>query len=336
MFIPRYWSEARHRERYPDNRQITIRRFGWSGTSQEEADLHARRRVEEALAVLRERGSDALRDFTRRERVVAYAGADGLPIREEIVYEYPDADVVVTRNSYGALCLNTTAAMFVDIDEPGSRAGLFGCLGGTAGFVLGILLAVVLRWGWGWPLAAIASAFVVGWAASAVARVLESRDPRRLDLLAWALQRTREWCREFPEWRVMAYETPAGVRLLPVHDAFDAGDDASFEFMAFVQADPLYQRMCRLQKCFRARVSPKPWRAGMQERFCAGGTWPVRDPAKLAKRDAWVRRYEQHAAGYASCRLAETVGDGRPSAAVEQVRQLHDKMCRAESGLGLA
>ena len=292
--------------------------------------------MEEALAVLRERGPDALRDFTRRERVVAYSGADGLPIREEIVAEYPNADVVITRNSYGALCMNTTSAMFVDIDAPGSRADLFGCLGALVGFLLGGALGAALGLGWGWLLASVVGACLVGWLTTAVVRVIEHRDLRHRDLLAWAIERTRDWCRTHPEWRVLAYETPAGARLLPVHDAFDAGDDATFEFMAFVGADPLYQRMCRLQKCFRARVSPKPWRAGMQDRFRAGGTWPVRDEAKLAKRAAWVRRYEQEATGFASCRLVDTVGSESADAAIERIRHIHDDMCRADTQLTLA
>ena len=135
---------------------------------------------------------------------------------------------------------------------------------------------------------------------------------------------------------MVAYETPAGVRLLPVHDAFDAGDAASFEFMDFVRADPLYQRMCRLQKCFRARVSPKPWRAGVDEHFRAGGTWPVTDPAKLASRAAWVRAYDESAAAFAACRYADTVGAGRADPRVERVRTLHDAMCRADTDLDLA
>ncbi|MCP5071043.1 MAG: hypothetical protein GY946_31150 [bacterium] len=335
MFIPRYWSEASHLERYPDRRQVTVRRFGWSATSQGEADVHARQRVEEALAVLREGGTEALRGFTRRERRVAYSGSDGLPIREEIVFEHPDADVVVTRNSYGALCLNTTSAMFVDIDDPGSRAAVVGCAGGVAGALLGAIAGPLLM-GTVWWLSGLLGAIALAWLSLTIARAREERDLRRRDVLAWAIERTRAWCESHPGWRVCAYETPAGVRLLPVHACFDAGDESSFAFMAFVEADPLYQRMCRLQKCFRARVSPKPWRAGVEDRFRAGGTWPVRDPAKLRAREDWVRAYERRAGDFASCRFAATVGEGRTDPGVERIRQIHDEMCQAGGHLSLA
>src|SRR5512147_1033703 len=106
MFIPRYWSEASRREALPGRRRVTVRRFGWSSTSQEDADVHARQRLEEALEVLRLGGEKALEGLRRRERRVAYAGGEGLPIREEIVREWEGAEAVVTRNSYGSLCLN--------------------------------------------------------------------------------------------------------------------------------------------------------------------------------------------------------------------------------------
>jgi hypothetical protein len=121
-----------------------------------------------------------------------------------------------------------------------------------------------------------------------------------------------------------------------IHATFDAADESTFEFMAFVGVDPLYERMCRLQKCFRARVSPKPWRAKVPEHFHAGGTWPVTDSGKLAARAAWVRTYEDVTRGYASCRLTEVVGKGDADPRIDSIRRLHDEMCQAESSLPLA
>ncbi len=335
MFVPRYWSEASHRESLPEGRQVTVRRFGWSSTSAADAATHARQRVEEAVAVLRAGGPDALHGFTRRERAVAYAGSDGLPIREEIVEERPEADVVVTRNGYGALCLNTRDAMFVDVDDVASHASGRFVVGALLGATLGAVVASVLP-PVGWLHGTVGGAVVLGAVFALSGRLRDRRDPRRRDVVAWATDRTRDWCRTHPGWRVVVYETPAGARLLPVHASFDAARDETFEFMRFVDADPLYDRMCRLQKCFRARVSPKPWRAGIAEPFRAGGTWPVEDPGKLRVRSNWVRRYERVARGFASCRLVGTVGDGVPDARVERVRAIHDEMCQATRALALA
>ena len=91
MLIPQFWAEARarHRER---NRQITIRRFGWSTESQADAQAMAETRAAEALQRVI-RGERLI----RREPSVPYGGAVGLPIREEIIERV--GRVVITRNS---------------------------------------------------------------------------------------------------------------------------------------------------------------------------------------------------------------------------------------------
>jgi hypothetical protein len=335
VFIPRYWAEAVHREILPPRRQVTVRRFGWSSTNQADADVHARTRVEEAVAILKQTGPKGLSAFTRVERKVAYSGADGLPIREEIVLERADLDVVVTRNSYGALCLNTPVAMFVDVDLPISRAPILGCLAALVGAVAGIVVGrLAFRANWFLSAAVGLCALSVG--VTILTRLRERTNLRFRDPLRYAVKRCRDWCAGHPGWRIAAYATPAGARVLPLQATFDAADEKTFQFMEHVGVDPLYARMCRLQKCFRARVSPKWWRTKLNQRFHAGGTWPVTDPRKLAERASWVRSYDEVARGHASCHLVDVVGEGPTDPRIAEIRTLHDEMCRAESQLPLA
>lgn len=112
MEIPRYWAEHREHRVIAGRRHVTLRRFGWSADSQELAQQHAVQRVAEAWANM-----DAGRKPTRREAKVAYAGADGLPIREEIISEHPEAGAIVTRNAYGARCLNVPDILFADVEK---------------------------------------------------------------------------------------------------------------------------------------------------------------------------------------------------------------------------
>ena len=49
MIVPQFWAEGRVRHRDP-NRQVTVRRFGWSDESQAAAQSHADARAQEALA----------------------------------------------------------------------------------------------------------------------------------------------------------------------------------------------------------------------------------------------------------------------------------------------
>jgi hypothetical protein len=337
MFIPRYWSEASERQVLPGRRRVTLRRFGWSSTSQEDADVHARQRLEEALEVLRLGGEKALEGLRRRERRVAYAGGEGLPIREEIVREWEGAEVAVTRNSYGSLCLNARRAMFVDIDGMPVASGCWGCLAILAGAVAG---AITGPW---WIdlsrprlLGALAGAALFWGIALLAVRMGRALSLRRSNPLEWARRRIAAWCESHPEWSVRVYETPAGVRLLVAHAAFDPTDERARDFMRFVDADPLYARMCELQRCFRARVSPKPWRIGMEDHFRAGGTWPILDEAKLALRSEWIEEYEARSARHASCRYVETVGSGRTAPEVDEVRKIHDDLSKAETRLEIA
>lgn len=108
MIVPDYWAEAR-RQQKKSGKQITVRRFGWSTSSQEDAQAMADARADEAM-----RRINAGEKLDWREQKVPHNGADGLPIREEVLARH--GDEVITRNSYGAHCLNSPKALFADID----------------------------------------------------------------------------------------------------------------------------------------------------------------------------------------------------------------------------
>jgi hypothetical protein len=94
--------------------------------------------------------------------------------------------------------------------------------------------------------------------------------------------------------------------------------------------------MCQKQHCFRARVSAKPWRIGIVAHIKPRpGVWPV-NPERLPDRERWVREYEHAAAGYAACRFLESFGRGPIDRDVDEVRRLHDELCRADRDMPLA
>jgi len=107
MIVPEYWAEAREQVRHK-GRMVTVRRYGWSDDSVEAAQEHARLRTREALDAILSGAT-----LPRRELRTNY-GTAGVPIREQI--EARHGDVVITRNSYGALCLNTPDVLFADVD----------------------------------------------------------------------------------------------------------------------------------------------------------------------------------------------------------------------------
>lgn len=272
-------------------------------------------RARDALARLLS-GEKLLRSEPRR----AYNGADGVPIREERLSVHGDA--VITRNSYGAHCLNTPNALFADVDladAPGAPLTLlFLVIGVAAAFAVGTWLSLGAWSGALALVAALVSHPIARWVQSLVTTA--SGGPERV-----ARRRIERFARSAPEWAMRLYRTPAGFRVLVTHRPFDPTDPEVTGFFRAIGADPIYARMCANQRCFRARISPKPWRIGIvQHMRPRPGVWPVA-PERLAARQAWIDAYEAAARAFASCRYVEALGSGVIHPDLSAVLELHDE-----------
>jgi hypothetical protein len=321
MIVPQYWAEGRlqHRER---GRQITVRRFGWSDESQAAAQANADARAQDALDRLM-----AGEKLVRREPRLAYNGADGVPIREEIVSRH--GDTIITRNGYGARCLNTPDGLFVDIDlvdKPGAASGLE---------YIAPLFAVAAA---AWALQRRWYAVAVGIGVLFVVHVVRSILHRRqtgggVNAEAVARARGAAFVARNPDWRFRLYKTPAGLRALAMHRTFQPEEAAVTECFAALGTDPVYARMCLNQRCFRARVSAKPWRIGVRDHIRPrAGAWPVA-PEQQPARSRWIEAYEHAARNHASCHYLESLGSSVEHPSARAVQVLHDDLCRANTPL---
>jgi hypothetical protein len=318
MIVPDFWAEARKRRRV-GRKQVTVRRFGWSNISQADALAMAEGRAEEALA--RILSGEALE---RRELKRAYNGAFGVPIREEVLYRH--GDEVITRNSYGARCLNTPRALFADVDLSHPDVGRLA----WRVFGFSCLVAGLLAWhtrNWSMVLGLmVLSALAAPGIASVLLRISRTSrgDPEQI-----ARTRISEFLAQHPEWNLRIYKTPSGYRLLATHRTFDPSDPEVQVFFSAVGADPVYVRMCKNQHCFRARLTAKPWRIGISSHMRPRpGVWPVA-PDRMALRMQWVASYERAAASFAACRYLESQGSGDIHEALHEVVELHDRESRA-------
>ena len=274
----------------------------------------AERRAAEALKRLRKGEKIA-----RREAKLPYNGAEGVPIREEVLLR--DRDEVITRNAYGAQCLNTPQALFADIDFTPRESG---ALGFGVFIVLAMLTAVLSFWLNSWLVALMLSALTL---------VLTVSLPPLLARVALTMRggadvlfdkRLARFLQTHPDWAIRVYRTPAGMRLLATHRPFDADEPAVTEFFRAMHVDPVYALMCRNQKCFRARLSAKPWRIGITDHMKPQpGVWPVH-PERMAQRNSWITRYEAIAADFAACHFVEALGSGMVHEAVRGALELHD------------
>jgi hypothetical protein len=325
MLVPEFWAESSAKYRKRGN-QVTIRRFGWSNESQQDAEQLAETRAQDAL--LRVLAGEKL---IRREPKIPYNGAEGVPIREEVVQR--QGDTVVTRNTYGARCLNTPDVLFADIDFnevlPLGAAFPVTAVVGAVAFVLGAQIG-------SWKLAGLLAVVAMYFGYVLTRKLQAWQHQRKGSEEQRARERIDHFVAAHPDWHLRLYRTPAGIRALAMHRTFDPGEAAVAECFRELGVDPLYAQMCLRQQCFRARISPKPWRIGIAAHMRPRpGVWPI-NPERMPERAHWIEDYERLATGFASCRLIGDVGSGNVDSRADEVRALHDEHCRSDRELPLA
>lgn len=312
MIVPSYWAEART-VLTVKGRRMTLRRFGWSDESLADAQAQAELRAAEAA----ERAASG-QVVKRRELKLTYNGAEGIPIREEVLSRQGEA--VITRNVYGARCLNVADVLIGDIDFKTEPDWGLKLASGALSMLVAVLILVA---GLGWPgLVAAIVTLVFGKSlfVSLLQRVASHVEPAPVR----ARRLLDDFLSQHPDWRVRVYRTPAGLRLIATHARFSPTAEATQAFFQAVGVDPVYARMCVNQHCFRARLSAKPWRAGIHDHLKPRpGVWPIR-PERMPDRAAWVARYESAAAAYAACHHEATLGAGIDDAGIMALVALHD------------
>ena len=112
-----------------------------------------------------------------------------------------------------------------------------------------------------------------------------------------------------------------------LNDLFEPNSSEVLQFFEASNTDPMYVSMCKMQNCFRARVSPKPWRMNFDKP--KGGIWPIKD-SKMEKRRDWVSRYVKISKNYRSCFFVKEIGSGKVHEKCETLRAVHDDYCKVD------
>jgi len=208
------------------------------------------------------------------------------PIREEAIEQFSENDqtyAVISRNSYGCLVLNTTDVLFADIDKPTPKLiiSLFSYITGLFG---------------GNPVGEMD---------------FETRLIKNIERLVQADS----------QMGLRVYRTLLGYRVVLTNQTVLASESKSIQLLKDLGSDKLYVSLCRSQDCYRARLTPKAWRCGVEKPLIR---FPFSSPEIEQQYRNWEQRYEAVASKFATCSLVGEFGSTQIHPRVAAVLKLHD------------
>lgn len=123
------------------------------------------------------------------------------------------------------------------------------------------------------------------------------------------------------------YETPNGIRIIG-KNYLDPSHPEYNKIMATLQVDWLYAILSKKQNCYRARLTPKPYRIPMQ-------TIKIKSPldCETEAYKNWSKLYIEKSTNFSSVKLIETIGEDFSR---DLIVQYHDKITQAKANYKLA
>ena len=125
-----------------------------------------------------------------------------------------------------------------------------------------------------------------------------------------------------PEFVLAVYETRAGLRFMVTNrEIRPDGPEVELLFKA-LPVDRLYTRLCRTQLCFRARLTPKPWRIGLPR---PTARFPFNSDLMQRSFNFWLAQYVAKSRNTCAARRLERIGEAALPDAVQRVVDIHDR-----------
>lgn len=137
----------------------------------------------------------------------------------------------------------------------------------------------------------------------------------------------RSQAKKYRDYGFRIYETFQGARVIVIGGLFNPRSGDTQNMMRDFNTDKLYALLCQKQACFRARLTPKPYR--MKLRGHKFSVFNVRDAAEAQ----WLEAYERVRRNFSTCRFVEQVGANHP---LDEVVRQHDEQTGAQLNLPLA
>lgn len=303
MLIPRYWAHLDGTVLSPDGQEYALRMWGCSPESMADAQADAQRRFEAARERIQSGRLDD--DLTRTRSAHGYRA------------DAPDQATDPRVYSYGRSLLREEL-----LEE------IAGTRGGT--------VAIRTRNRYGAEVLNAASALFLDVdlpSDSIGGRIWARLRGKSASMEARTLDRLRPALEAWRDGSFRIYRTAAGLRVMETSRLHEPGSRSVLDLMSAAGTDPAFMILCGVQKCFRARLTPKPWRIAQPR---PPTSFPYASAADEARMRRWQQAYAAASAGFAVCRLIEEIGPRRVHPDLARSLDVHDRLSRATSDLPLA
>lgn len=291
MQFYRFWTKGESSVNTPQG-SGSFQAYGYSNVS-----------VEDALRVARERANALGNRILSGQAQQHYYGGNS-PLREEIVEELQEDGetvAVISRNSQGCLVLNSSDIFFADIDAPEQKSNPIQS-NPIGKMIMGLFKGNK-------DLEPLADALD-----------LDGGSPD--DFETSVIQRIEALVANDRSLLIRLYRTSNGFRAMILNERIPCQVSRSASLLQAFESDELYVSLCRSQDCYRARLTPKPWRIDLLQPS-------VRYPFEKGQRevfDQWLEGYNAAIGNYAACALIGNFGSGGMDPLAEKIVQVHDMM----------
>lgn len=293
--LPQYWVSEQSAAKAPDGRKVWLSSRGWSHTSFAQATEVAQQRLRQLIERFGKGIAGPREEYYPR-----------IALREQLLHQMYDGETLiaeVSRNRYGTDVLNTDVILIADVDFP-LAAPPSAAAGQGKRSILSRLLG-----------------------RSAAAPPMENSQAE-----AAALGTATAFAGNNADLGTHVYRTLAGLRIIVTGSGALPTSERALQIMSSLDTDPLYVTLCATHATYRARLTPKPWRAGHS---ALSAPWPPRGDFDTEHTSRWLIAYERKSAGYATCKRIASFG--APSTPVERrVMDLHDQRTLADTDYPLA
>jgi hypothetical protein len=244
--------------------------------------------LEEARQQAAQRARKIFDLITKGQKPETYEDYLDRPIQEEIIetiHHEKEQVGLITRNRYGALVLNTACVLIVDVDFP--------------------QLSPDSLW------EGIVWLFVPS---------KKHRDQTALELQT--LNRIEQWATNNPTRHFRLYQTRMGLRIIFTDMLYEPQSEITLMILDQLESDPLYKKLTSKQECFRARLTPKPWRCNCSR---PPKRYPWNNEIEEAEYRKWEHKYTQAVSGYKTCEFLNYFGAKTKNEVIQKIVNIHDE-----------